>query len=145
VEKKTWGSETHVVNRNGYCGKLMTLTGLEMCSMHFHVEKVETFHVLTGELLVEFTDPDTGKAYEIRVYEGESLTILPGQPHRFGSGNTDEVCQFVEFSTEDSASDSYRVCPSGSENPWAYLKHPVEEILEEQEQRTFHQGLPGAP
>lgn len=128
VTEKVWGSETLIVNR-AFCGKVMTLRKGYRCSLHYHRAKDETFLVLEGRMRVEIglhgraeyrTDPIAPglqrcqpSDHSTRVVDlgpGEAIDVPPGTLHRF-TGLTD--CRFVEFSTHDEASDSYRLVKSG--------------------------------
>jgi quercetin dioxygenase-like cupin family protein len=51
---KGWGHERWVVNGPLYCGKLLFVAKGRKCSWHFHKEKDETFHLLSGEVRLSF-------------------------------------------------------------------------------------------
>jgi len=107
--KKSWGSETWLCNNNLYCGKLLNVERGKWCSYHFHKLKDETFYVLHGWVLLEYSLP--GKPGRILQYlkEGESIRIQPFTPHRF-IGFVDSV--IIEISTQHFEEDSYRLEPS---------------------------------
>lgn len=125
VVAKQWGEERIVVNRRlgkgeeGYCGKIMVLRDGMRCSLHWHRRKDEVFHVLSGRMIVELSEPGVAHllehGIELRtsrcvVGPGESVLVPPCTVHRFtGLGD----CTFVEFSTPDDPSDSHRLEPSG--------------------------------
>lgn len=111
VHKKGWGVEEVVYNAKGYCGKLMTLQKDSQCSMHFHAIKEESFLVLSGK--IKFESIDKFGATKTQILEsGDTVHIERFVSHRF-KGIEDS--QFVEFSTEDCPSDSYRVAPGDSQ------------------------------
>ena len=111
VYTKGWGKEEVIHNAKGYCGKLMTLNRDKQCSMHFHAIKQESFLILTGKVKFESIDKFGETKTEILV-SGDTVHIERFISHRF-TGIEDS--QFVEFSTEDCPSDSYRVSPGDSQ------------------------------
>jgi quercetin dioxygenase-like cupin family protein len=111
VYKKGWGSEQVIYNARGYCGKLMDLKKGKQCSMHFHVLKQESFLVLSGKIEFESIDKFGDVKHET-LESGDTVHIERFASHRF-TGVEDS--QFVEFSTEDCPSDSYRVMPGDSQ------------------------------
>lgn len=112
IVPKLWGYEKHLVNTQLYCGKiLVALPNGMACSIHYHKKKTETFHVLKGRLHLQLFTID-GKLTEQSVLNGgDSLTLAPLTPHRFWA--TDEICEFLEVSTQDMPDDSYRIVDSG--------------------------------
>ncbi len=119
VIEKAWGSEKIVTNTDKYCVKLLSVAAYQGCSMHYHVNKTETFYIIEGELKVEFIDPDTGLCKYTMLNRGDAITILPGQAHRFTALSM--CAEFLEASTYDESTDSYRVCASNlGEADWRY-------------------------
>jgi cupin fold WbuC family metalloprotein len=109
---KLWGHEKIIVNSSLYCGKILTVIPNGMaCSVHYHKNKTETFHILRGELEFEKFDIDGRLETRIVLRAGDTLTLPPSTPHRFWV--TGDICEFIEFSTHDDPSDSYRLIPSG--------------------------------
>lgn len=108
VEKKGWGWERHICNSDLYCGKILHVDKGKTCSMHMHRIKHETFTVLQGNMDIEFIQPETAERVTIHMVPGDVLVVPPMNPHRF-TATTQEGCTFVEFSTQDHPSDSYRV------------------------------------
>ena len=115
VINKKWGKEEIIVNKD-YCGKRMNLHSGSRCSMHFHMEKHETFFVEQGAMLLETVSPEGIHNMEI-LKTGSSVEISPGTPHSF-YGMKDTV--FFEFSTRDEPEDSYRLDQSGRD-PTEYM------------------------
>jgi len=133
IEKK-WGHELCVVTKHpvdgpaGYSGKILTLDYGWQCSIHYHVHKTETFFVLEGKLVLELYDlkasfvktapprnpsmDDVRLAISTVLEPGQGMTLDPLTPHRFWTVTLDG-CKFVEFSTPDDPSDSYRITTSG--------------------------------
>jgi cupin fold WbuC family metalloprotein len=112
IVPKLWGYEKVIVNTSLYCGKILTVVpNGNACSIHFHKNKTETFHVLRGKLEFERFDAAGALVKRMVLHAGDTLTLGPNTPHRFWV--IDEVCDFIEFSTHDDLSDSYRLVPSG--------------------------------
>ncbi len=102
-------------------------------SLHFHKKKCETFFVTRGSLHLELyrllpvaEKQDVFDArFDERLIEIGSkenliltshvgaITIDPLIVHRFSSGNS-EIAEFIETSTPDELSDSYRLTLSGA-------------------------------
>jgi mannose-6-phosphate isomerase-like protein (cupin superfamily) len=112
IVPKLWGQEKIIVNNPLYCGKILTVVPNGMaCSVHYHKNKTETFHILRGQL--EFEKYDAGGRLQERtaLRAGDTISLPPSTPHRFWVLR--EICEFIEFSTHDDPSDSYRLIPSG--------------------------------
>lgn len=116
VINKIWGYETLITPHgrcHGYTGKRMFLKQGFHCSLHFHINKHETFWVESGFMELEIMDRD-GNSTIKKLYSGDAVMIYPGELHRF-YGIQDTV--FFEFSTPDSPADSYRASKSGQGRP----------------------------
>jgi D-lyxose ketol-isomerase len=112
IVKKLWGYEKHLVNTKLYCGKiLVALPNGMACSIHYHKKKTETFHILKGRLHLQLFTLEGKFLTERDLTVGDSLTLPPLTPHRFWAA--DEVCEFLEVSTQDAPEDSYRLVDSG--------------------------------
>ena len=61
---------------------------------HYHKEKVEHFYVISGKLLVQMVDLDTGEKSKVRLREGQRVTIYPNCAHRFMA---EEDAQVIEY------------------------------------------------
>ena len=61
---------------------------------HYHREKVEHFYVISGKLLVQMVDLDTQEKSNVRLREGQRVTIYPNCAHRFIA---DEDAQVIEY------------------------------------------------
>lgn len=117
--KKLWGSETHIVNNEQYCGKILNvIPNGKCCSIHYHKLKTETFHILQGKLILQLWEP-LEERHELGCFRfagvqklevGDTITLEPWTAHRFWA---DVETKFIEFSTPDHASDSYRLVNSG--------------------------------
>jgi mannose-6-phosphate isomerase-like protein (cupin superfamily) len=101
VVPKGWGREEWVSNSALYCGKLLTVLPSKRCSLHYHEQKTETFHVLKGQIKMELEG-------EVRfMTPGMTVDIFPYQKHRFTG--VEEVNVILEVSTQHFEADSIRV------------------------------------
>ena len=118
---KLWGHEFTMYNGGaGYCCKQMTVlnNGLA-CSVHFHAKKTETFFVVRGVLALELFTSGWDKLHHIArrgpllltMLAGQHITIKPNIAHRFWAPTG--IVRFIEASSHDEASDSYRLIPAG--------------------------------
>ena len=103
--KKGWGAEYWIANSELYCGKILHVKDKKMCSMHFHLEKHETFHIVKGSIIMRLIHKD-GSQEEFEMHKGDTLEVPRGLMHQFeGIGEAD----IMEVSTQHFDSDSYRV------------------------------------
>ena len=92
---RDWGEEIIFAKTPQYLGKLLAMKAGTRGGLQTHVEKDETFLLLSGKALVE-TDNGDGRLTCIAMNERESYHIPPGAVHRVHAV-TD--CLFVEAST----------------------------------------------
>lgn len=117
VIEKLWGREEIIASTGRYAGKRMVLDPGASCSWHVHLEKDETFHVVSGEMTLEYSRHDTPDgADRVVLRPGHSFRVEPGVRHRFTGGPLG--CVFYEFSSADSPEDSVRFVPSRSGPPF---------------------------
>jgi mannose-6-phosphate isomerase-like protein (cupin superfamily) len=102
---KGWGDEKWIVNNSEYCGKILHVNSGMKVSFHFHINKLETFCILRGEIIMRLIHKN-GAEEEFIMREGDILDIPRGLVHQF-EGITD--ADIVEFSTTHNDEDSYRV------------------------------------
>ena len=81
---KRWGYELWLANNKeyGYCGKILHINEGCRSSMHFHLDKHETFYVLQGKLQIDLIDTISGNKFVREICEGESFEVPQGQPHQ---------------------------------------------------------------
>ena len=128
VVTKGWGYELWIENNDLYCGKHLHVLPSKWCSVHYHKKKKETFYVIKGELLLEYStnlnmeywtcyissySPNchtlwNNFPFQRILREGDSFTLDTMTAHRFTS-NLSTPCDFIEFSTHHEDSDSYRI------------------------------------
>ena len=105
---KAWGQEIIIHNGDNYCGKVLVFNPNAKFSLHFHVEKTETWYVQTGNLTLRFLDTTNGTdEYNCELTKGCVVHIPPGVPHQLLAGPDGAVV--FEASTPHKDSDSYRI------------------------------------
>ena len=106
--QKSWGWEEWIVNNDLYCGKRLHFVQVfGSTSLHFHMKKHETMFVERGRFEITVHETKTGDEKRHDLYEGESIVIVPGTPHRIKAMIADSI--LVEFSTHHEDDDSYRI------------------------------------
>ena len=118
--KKTWGWEKWIENSDDYCMKLICCEEGRWSSegkFHFHKNKLETFLVVDGVLMLEvildevaaFSGSSQSSLSSSRytLNQFDSFRIERGVLHRFKA--LTPICYFVEASTFHDDEDSYRV------------------------------------
>lgn len=104
---KGWGYEKWIVNKEEYCGKLLSFVKGKRCSWHFHKLKDEVFYLHSGKLEIKFSDDDDITASKsIILMPGENFHVYRGLRHQMIALENSEL---FEFSTQHFDEDSYRV------------------------------------
>ena len=109
---KGWGHELHIENNKDYCGKLLVFKKGKKFSMHYHVDKYETWYIQSGILKFHWINPKTANTTTEILTEGDVVTIYQGISHQL-EATTDAV--IFETSTYDDIEDSYRVWKGNSQ------------------------------
>lgn len=110
IAPKGWGREIHIHNDENYCGKLLELKRGGKCSLHYHIEKLETFYILKGKVEITlFYDLERQRTI---LTQGESIDIPRFLAHSF-RGIEDST--ILELSTYDDPTDSVRIEPGDSQ------------------------------
>ena len=104
--EKGWGYELHIVNNDMYCGKILHFNQDGEMSMHYHMEKHETFYVLSGILYLRGIDHENAEPYEIEIKPGDVIEIKPGVAHKLIAHTEAEI---FEVSTPDFYEDNFRI------------------------------------
>lgn len=109
VIEKEWGREIWMANnaREDYCGKILQINQGYNTSLHFHLEKHETFYITKGQLQVDLICTLDGVRMTQILSEGDVLEIDRGQPHQLIAYDGD--VEFVEISTFHKDADSLRI------------------------------------
>jgi mannose-6-phosphate isomerase-like protein (cupin superfamily) len=106
IVEKGWGYEVHIENNEDYCAKLLVFEKGKKFSMHYHVDKHETWFVREGKLKFTWIDPANADRVVQELKPGDVVTIHQGIAHQLEALETS--CIF-ETSTHDKIEDSYRV------------------------------------
>ena len=109
---KGWGEEIIIENNELYCGKILIFKQGCKFSMHYHMNKDETWWVEYGEFLYRWIDTETADIYEEELKPGDVVRQLPGQPHQLMAHTDGSI---IEVSTEHFDDDSYRVSKGDSQ------------------------------
>lgn len=110
---KGWGHELHIENNEDYCGKLLVFNKGSKFSMHYHIEKYETWYIQKGELKFKWIDPKTADTVVQLLGPEDVVTIYQGIAHQLEAMQDSVV---FEVSTPDKVEDSYRVLKGDSQN-----------------------------
>ncbi len=103
---KGWGHELHLENNEDYCAKLLVFHRGKKFSMHYHLDKYETWYIRDGEFKFTWIDPSDASRVVEKLKTGDVVTIYQGIAHQL-EALTDGV--IFETSTHDKVEDSYRV------------------------------------
>ena len=107
--EKEWGYELWLANneKNDYCGKILHIEKGYKSSLHYHIDKHETFYILNGILKVTTIDTEMGIIGTVdTLREGETFEIDRYVPHQLEAAETVDI---IEISTFHKDSDSYRI------------------------------------
>ena len=108
---KDWGFEIWLANnkKENYCGKILGIFEGKSTSMHYHVNKHETFYVLEGTLKVDMlADRDKREEkHSVTCEGGECLEMQRGQAHKLIA--KDGPVMLMEISTFHKDEDSHRL------------------------------------
>lgn len=63
---------------------------------HYHLKKKEHFYIISGELHVQLVDLDSGERSEVRLHEGQRVTIYPRCAHRFIAERDAQVIEYYD-------------------------------------------------
>ena len=108
--EKVWGSETLLVSNELYCAKFLTFAKAgNKFSMHFHMDKDETWIVQKGSFMLELIDTEDASTQRIPLSTNTSMRIYPGTIHQLEALEDESV--ILEVSTTDNPHDNYRVWP----------------------------------
>ena len=109
VVEKEWGREIWMANNaeENYCGKILQINQGYNTSLHFHLEKHETFYITKGQLQVDSICTINGVKMSRILSEGDTLELKRGVPHQLIAYDGD--VEFIEISTFHKDSDSKRI------------------------------------
>jgi len=106
IVEKTWGREIIFANNSQYCGKILSFDAGKCGSMHYHVNKKETWYVSKGEFIFTWIDPETATTYKETLHPGDVITNERGHAHQLRAITDSEI---FEVSTEHKDNDSFRI------------------------------------
>lgn len=112
IVTKAWGYENIFVNNEKYCGKILHFNKTSCFSMHFHIQKEETWFIYSGKFLMKYIDTTNANILEITLEKGDIITNKIGQPHQLFCIEEGDI---FEVSTQHFDSDSYRVMKGNSQ------------------------------
>jgi len=103
---KRWGTEEWVWN-DAYCGKILTVNDGTHTSYHYHINKDETFYILSGTMVL-YLGTNRAITNVIELGIGDRFNIPPRTIHCIAAKPGSNLV-FAEFSTHHEDADSYRV------------------------------------
>lgn len=106
IVKKGWGEEIWFVNNDEYCGKILRFDMGRRFSMHYHLDKKESWYIAKGSFISSWIDTEKGITHSEILRVGDSVTNERGAPHQMEALEPSEI---FEVSTPHKDSDSYRV------------------------------------
>ena len=111
--EKGWGYELIIHNEiNEYCGKILHFNSGGAFSMHYHLDKKESFYVSKGRFRLTFINPDTTELVEKILNVDDVIEIHRGIAHQLHALEESEI---FEVSTYDKKDDSYRIFKGDSQ------------------------------
>jgi hypothetical protein len=107
IVPKGWGKEIIFVNNDEYCGKILCFDKDKKFSMHYHLQKKETWYVAKGQFLLHWIETSNGIMHTEYLNIGDVVTNERGEPHQVVALEDDS--QLFEVSTKHYDDDSYRI------------------------------------
>ena len=109
--KKEWGHELWLVNNEeeDYCGKILFIEKGRHTSMHYHLDKHETFYVLEGTLRVDMLrdkDQPESHPFTMTCRTGQSMEMPREQAHMLMAEHGDAT--LIEISKFHRNEDSHK-------------------------------------
>ena len=92
---REWGEEVFIAETPHYLGKILRMKAGTRGGLQYHVEKDETFHLVSGRAWVRGVNV-VGELVVWMMYPGQSYRIPPGAVHQT---EAIEDCVFFEAST----------------------------------------------
>ena len=112
IVKKGWGYENIFVTNNDYCGKILHFNSGSKSSMHFHLNKTETWHCLSGTFVIKYININDADKREKIFNPGDTWTNHRGIPHQVECLEEGDI---LEVSTPDDSIDNYRIIKGDSQ------------------------------
>ena len=112
IVEKGWGYEIHIINNGMYCGKILHFNQGSIGSLHYHIDKYETWYVSKGSVKIIGVNPDNAEGYQIVACEGNVIDVPRGVIHQVYAITDADI---FEVSTPDTPEDNYRVVKGDSQ------------------------------
>lgn len=106
VVEKGWGKEIIFVNNLEYCGKILCFNKNKKFSMHYHIQKKETWYIIKGKFILSWIETNNGIVHNEYLEVGDVITNERGEPHQLFALEDSEI---VEVSTKHYDEDSFRI------------------------------------
>jgi quercetin dioxygenase-like cupin family protein len=106
IVPKGWGQEIIFVNNPEYCGKILCFNKGKKFSMHYHIQKKETWYVAKGKFLLHWIETENGVPHSEYLNVGDVITNERGEPHQVVALEDSEL---FEVSTRHYDEDSFRM------------------------------------
>jgi mannose-6-phosphate isomerase-like protein (cupin superfamily) len=106
IVQKGWGKEIIFVNNPEYCGKILCFNKGKRFSMHYHLQKKETWYVAKGQFLLHWIETENGVSHSEYLNVGDVITNNRGEPHQVVALEDSEL---FEVSTRHYDEDSFRM------------------------------------
>lgn len=106
---KKWGYEKWIVNFPLYCAKILHFNKNCGGSLHYHLDKTETWYIQDGQFAVTTVDKKTADSNLLFLNPGDTFHIPRGTTH---SVYCTQEGNIFEVSTLHHEEDSYRIRPS---------------------------------
>jgi quercetin dioxygenase-like cupin family protein len=106
IVPKGWGKEIIFVNNPEYCGKILCFEKGKKFSMHYHIQKKETWYVNKGKFILHWIETENGTFHTEYLEVGDVITNERGEPHQLEALEDAEV---FEVSTRHYDEDSFRI------------------------------------
>ncbi|MSR71030.1 cupin domain-containing protein [Candidatus Kaiserbacteria bacterium] len=106
MHPKGWGGEVWIINNQKYCGKLLEFKKGASFSDHYHINKDETWYVLSGKLELSYYNLANADRLKKVLKQGAVVHVPPNTPHQLKALEASVV---IEVSTPHEESDSYRI------------------------------------
>lgn len=95
ILERSWGEEIFIAETPHYVGKILNMRAGTYGGLQRHVEKIETFHLVSGDAIVRYGD-ESGQLQAVTMRPGESYHVPAGADHQVIAVSD---CVFFETST----------------------------------------------
>lgn len=112
IINKGWGYENIFITNDDYCGKILHFNSGKKSSMHFHLNKKETWRCISGMFVINYIDTNGADIKQKIFSPGDTWTNDRGIPHQIECIEEGDI---VEVSTPDDSLDNYRVMKGDSQ------------------------------